>query len=272
MRLDPEIRQHGLLPLLAVVLVAVCLFVFLPLDRKARSLEAPLAKSWRQLAATLGETNALELDFVNLTNQFDLSRSALALLDTARNAARARVELDADLRSHLDLDFLLVDYKNEAGRRMDTLVRLAKKENVVLEPAVFAGFPEQYFEMKEPALLWVELEFLDSLLTTAIHAQVTTIHSVAAQLPLDNARSGEAGSLLAELPLRIELTGPTRNVIRFLQTLPLRGDEIKAAGLPEAPTNKPALFIDRLVLRKQSPQKTDEVRVSLRAVGFVFQK
>ena len=50
------------------------------------------------------------------------------------------------------------------------------------------------------------------------------------------------------------------------------GDEIKAAGLPEAPTNKPALFIDRLVMRKQSPQKTDEVRVSLRAVGFVFQK
>jgi hypothetical protein len=27
-----------------------------------------------------------------------------------------------------------------------------------------------------------------------------------------------------------------------------------------------------LVLRKQSPQKTDEVRLSLRVMGFVFQK
>ena len=72
--------------------------------------------------------------------------------------------------------------------------------------------------------------------------------------------------------MRIELTGAIANVARFLQTLPLRADEIQASGLPAAPTNKPALFIDRLVLRKQSPDKPDEVRVSLRAVGFVFQK
>ena len=39
MRLDPETRQRGMLPLLAVVLVAVYLFMFLPLDRKAASLD-----------------------------------------------------------------------------------------------------------------------------------------------------------------------------------------------------------------------------------------
>ena len=45
---------------------------------------------------------------------------------------------------------------------------------------------------------------------------------------------------LAELPLQIEMTGPAKNVTRFLQTLPLRSDEIKTAGLPESTTNKPA--------------------------------
>jgi hypothetical protein len=272
MRLDPETRQRSLLPFLAGVLGLMYLFVFLPLDRKARSLEAPLTQSWRQLANALGQTNALELDFVTLTNQFEASRTALNLLEAARNEASTRVELDADLRAQLGRNFLLVDYKNEAGRRMDALARLAKQENVVLEPAVFAGFPEQFSDMKEPALLWAELAFLDSLLTTAIHAQVTTIHSVAAQTPLTNSQTGSNGSGLTGLPLQIELTGPTHNLARFLQTLPLRGDEIKAAGLPAAPTNKPALFIDRLVLRKQSPQKTDEVRLSLRVMGFVFQK
>ena len=47
---------------------------------------------------------------------------------------------------------------------------------------------------------------------------------------------------------------------------------MRAAGLPEAPLDKPVLFIDRLVVRKQSPDKPDEVRVSLRAVGFVLRE
>lgn len=96
--------------------------------------------------------------------------------------------------------------------------------------------------------------------------------SIAAPLPWTNAPYASAGRSLVELPLQIELSGPTASVTRFLQTLPLRADEIKAAGLPESTTNKPALFIDRLVLRKQSPEKPDEVHLSLRAVGFLFSR
>jgi len=272
MRLDPETRYRGILPLFAGVLGAVYLFVFLPIDRTARSLDAPLERSWRLLASALGQTNALKLDFVSLTNQFIETRVAVTAFESARQQARARVELPAGLREQISMPFLLVEYQNEAGQRMDALALLAKKENVVLEPAVRAGFPEQSADMKEPALLWADLAFLDSLLTTAIHAKVTTIHFIAAQMPLTNSPASTNGRTLAELPMQIELTGPFANVARFLQTLPLRADEIKVAGLPESPTNKPALFIDRLVLRKQAPEKPDEVRVSLRAVGFVFLK
>ncbi len=272
MRLDPETRYRSILPLLAGVLGAVYLFVFVPIDRKASSLDAPLEQSWRKLAAVLGQTNVLKLDFVSLTNQFKETRTALTVFEQARQQARARIELDPALREQLNEPFFLVDYKNEAGRRMGMLVRLAKQENVVLEPAVLTGFPEQSIDVKEPALLWAELAFLDTLLTAAIHAKVTTVHFMAAQMPLTNAPITLNGLALAELPMQIELTGAFTNVARFLQTLPLRADEIKVAGLPEAPTNKPALFIDRLVLRKQAPEKPDEVRLSLRAVGFVFQK
>lgn len=272
MRLEPETRRRLILPLLAGVMGAVYLFGFVPLDRKAANLAAPLEQSWRRLAAALGQTNALELDFVSLTNQLATTRDALATLERARQQARDRVELDADLRAQLAEPFLLVEYQYEAGRRMNALARLAKQQKVVLEPAVLAGFPEQSADMQEPALLWAELAFLDSLLTTAINAKVATIHFIAAQMPLTNAPAASNGRSLTELSLQIELTGPIANVARFLQTLPLRADEIKAAGLPEAPTNKPALFIDRVVLRKQSPDKLDEVRLSLRVAGFVFQK
>jgi hypothetical protein len=54
--------------------------------------------------------------------------------------------------------------------------------------------------------------------------------------------------------------------------LPLRANEIQAAGLPEAPADKPPLFVDRLIMQKQSPDKADEVHVWLRAVGFVLRE
>ena len=272
MRLDPETRRRSILPLLGGVLGLIYLFAFIPLDRKAESLDAPLEQSWRRLAAALGQTNALTLDFVSLTNQFKETRTALAAFENARKQAQARVELDEALRAELSAPFQLVDYQNEAGRRMDVLTRLAKQESVVLEPAVLTGFPEQSTEVREPALLWAELAFLDSLLTTAIHAKVATIHFIGAQMPLTNAPPAVSGRALAGLPMQIELTGAIANVARFLQTLPLRADEINAAGLPASSTNKPALFIDRIKLRKQAPEKPDEVRLSLRVVGFVFQK
>jgi hypothetical protein len=58
----------------------------------------------------------------------------------------------------------------------------------------------------------------------------------------------------------------------LVKCLPLRADEIRAAGLPEAPADKPALFVDRLIIQKQSPDKADEVHVWLRAVGFVLRE
>jgi hypothetical protein len=271
MRLDPETRRRSILPLLAGALAALYLFVFVPLDRRAASFDAPLEKSWRQLAVALGKTNAVHLDFVSLTNQINETRAARAALDTAKQAAIARVELDEALRAKLKATFLLVDYENEAGLQMGALARLARQQGVALEPAVLAGFPELTASVTEPALLWAELAFLDALLTTAINSKVTTIHSVAAPLPSTHPTTPDHGRALAELPLNIELTGPYENVARFLQALPLRAAEINAAGLPKSPENKPPLFIDRMALRKQSPDKPDEVRLALRVVGFVFQ-
>jgi hypothetical protein len=271
-RFHPESRRRSIIPLLGAGLAAVYLFVFAPLSREAESLDQPLEQAWRKLAATLGQTNAVRLDFVAITNQLAETRQAIAVLETARKQAQRRVDPGEPVRARMSETFQLVEYDNEVGRRMGDLARLAKQQKVVIEPAVFAGFPEQTAEVTEPTLLWAELAFIDCLLTSAINCQVATIHSLSAPLLLTNPPPANGVRTLAELPVQLELTGPAPSVARFLQSLPLRGEELKAAGLPDAPTNKPALFVDRLVLRKQSPDKRDEVRLSLRAVGFVFRE
>jgi hypothetical protein len=272
MRVELETRRRLILPLLAGLLFAGYLFAFLPLSRKAASLDAPLDQAWRKLAGAMGQSNALRLDFFSITNQFRETRSALTAFEQARQEARRRAELDDTLRARLAAPFQLVDYDNEAGRLMGALARLARQKNVALEPPAFAGWPVQTADMKEPALLWAELAFIESLFTTALNAQVTTIHSVTAPSPLTNAPPTNGVRSLVELPVQFEFTGTAASVGKFLQTVPLRAAEIAAAGLPESPTNKPALFIDRLVVRKQSPEKPDELRVSLRALGFVFRE
>lgn len=270
MPIELETRRRSLLPLLAAALTGLYLFGYLPLGKEADRLNAPLDLAWRKLAIAVGQTNASRLDFVTVTNQASEIRVALAAFDKARKEARARVQVDEELRVRLSEPFQLVDYNFASGRAMDNLTQLARAQKVGLEAPVFAGFPDLRADMEEPALLWAELRFIEGLLTAAVNAKVTTIHSLMAPMPATMTTNG--ARMIAELPVQIELTGPVANVGRFLQTLPLRDTEIRAAGLPEVPTNKPALFIDRILLRKQSPEKPDEVRLALRAVGFVVRE
>jgi hypothetical protein len=57
--------------------------------------------------------------------------------------------------------------------------------------------------------------------------------------------------------------------MRFLESLPLRTDEILARGLPAAAPGKPAYFIDQLLIRKESRDKPDEIRLRALIRGFV---
>jgi hypothetical protein len=174
------------------------------------------------------------------------------------------------VRERLRLPFQLVDYENERGRQQNQLRQLAAKQKVTLAPAVFDGFPAHTFAVSQPALLWAELALVESLLTTAVQCQVGTIHALQVPAAPTDQSSGPGGPAPVEIPLQLELTGPAPAVARFLQCLPLRADELKAAGLPAGSTNKPALYVDRLMLRKQAPEKPEEIRATVRVVGFIF--
>ncbi len=264
-----EHRRRKLLPVAAVALAACFVFIYLPLTRKVQRLDAPLRQAWKQLATSLGESNALSINFSLLTNNLQQTRQAFQILENTRQEALSRIELPPALRARLQGVFQLVDYENERGKELDELAVLAKKAAVEVDPRVFAGFPTHTAEIPQPYLLWAELAMVDGLLKTALDCRVQALHTLEVQT--STATTGGSTGVLNEIPILFEFTGPVSNVVNVLQSLPLRSEEIRAAGLPPS-TERPPLFIDRILIKKQTPEKTDEVRVLMRVVGFVFQE
>jgi hypothetical protein len=267
-----EYQRRGIIPLVGLALAAYYLFVMLPLAHKAESLDGPLKKAWQNLSFSLDQTNANAIDFLNITNQLSETHQALLILENAKQQAAARLQLGPAVRARMQRGFQLVDYENERSRQADELGNLAKQRQAAVDPAVFAGFPEHTASVKQPALLWASLSLTEALLRTALQCKVAAIQSLEVPPVLTNSPPANGSERLVEIPLQVEFTGSAASVAMLLQSLPLRADEIRALGLPEAAADKPTLFVDRLIIQKQTPEKTDEVHVWLRAVGFVLRE
>jgi len=267
-----EYQRRALIPLIGLALAGYYLFVMRPLARQAESLDEPLQKAKFKLLVSLDQSNATTIDFLHITNQLAETRQALLILENARQQATARLQLGAAVRARMHADFQLVDYENERSKQLDDLSNLARQQQATVEPAVFAGFPEHTADVKQPAMLWAALSLTDGLLRTALQCKVSAIHSLAVPPVLTNAPPTNTTEQLVEMPLQVEFTSSAAGAARLLQCLPLRAEEIRAAGLLEAPADKPVLFVDRLIVQKQAPDKPDEVHVWLRTVGFVLRE
>jgi hypothetical protein len=267
-----QYQRRSLIPLAGVGLLVYYFVFYLPLARQAASLDEPLQKNWRKLAASIDQSNATTLDLARLTNQLNETREALATVENTKKEAALRLELSAGLKAKMSAPFQLVDYQNERSKEIDELDKKAKDLKVEVDPAVFAGFPEHTIDTADPTLLWPALSLTDDLLATALQCKVKTIHSLEVSLPLTNSPASEAYGRWDQIPLQIEFTASADNAQRFVQSLPLRAEELRAAGLPEASADKAPLFIDRLMMKKQTPSVPDEVRVWLQAIGFVFRE
>jgi hypothetical protein len=257
---------------MGLALLAYFIFVYLPLARRAASLDEPLQQAWRKLAASVDQTNTTTLDLSRLTNQLNETRQALTVLDSTRKEAVLRLELSAPLKAKMSTPFQLVDYQNDRSKQIDELDKQAKEQKITVDAAVFAGFPEHTIDTSDPALLWPALSLTDDLLGTAIRCKVTAIHSLDVPLVMTNSPGPETARRWDQIPLQVEFTASADSAARFVESLPLRSEELPAAGLPAAPPDKAPLFIHRLIIKKQSPEKLEEVRVWLEAVGFVLRE
>jgi len=265
-----EYQRRCVVPFAGLALVAYYIFVFMPLSRKAQKLDVPLEKEWKALSASLEQTNSQTIDFLHITNQLAETRQALTILENARQKAAPRLDPGPAVRARMNVPFELVDYENERSKEVDELTRLAKQKEVAVEPSVYFGLPEHNAELRQPRLLWPALAMADGFMRTAIQCKVAAIHSLAVPFALTNLPSANENEKLSQVLMQVEFTGAVASVGKVIQSLPLRGEELRGAGLVEAPPDKPALFIDRLVIKKQAPEKPDEVRVWMRLSGFVL--
>jgi hypothetical protein len=269
-----EYQRRGIIPLAGLVLAVYYFAVLLPLSRRSDKLDEPVQKARQRLSILLDQTNTPAIDFLHITNQLTETRQALLILENAKQHATARLQPSAALRAKMHADFSLDEYDNERSRQVEELASLAKQEQVTIDPSVFGNYPMHTADVneKERHLLWAALSFTDSLMRTAVRCKVTAILALDTPPVLTNAPPVNSTERLAEIPVQLEFTGFATNAEKLLQCLPLRADEIRAAGLPEATADKPLLFIDRLVVQKQSADKLDEVHVWLRAVGYVLRE
>ncbi len=264
-----DYQRRVLIPALGLVLVAYYLFVLKPLARRASSLDADLGMARSNLLHSLDQTNTASVDFQRITNQLVETQHALRILEKARNQAKARLQLSPATRTRIFSDFELVDFESERSRKLEELRTLAAQQKIAIDPTVFAAFPAYTADVKQSPLLWAALSLTEGLIRTALHCNVSVIQSLEVPPVLTNAPAAEE---LTQVPLQVEFTAPAASAARLLQCLPLRAEEIRAAGLTNAPADKVPLFVDRLILQKQSPDKPDEVHVWLRVVGFVLRE
>jgi len=250
--------------------VLVYFLVFLPLCDRVAGLNKPLEQTWHAIRRTrMVEASLKGVDFEPLDQRLRELEILSRRLGGLSNTLASRISLDAPVGAKMRQPFQLVDFQNERQLNKEELQSLAAGQQVALAPAVLAGYPEYSADLPNPELLWGHLAVTHEVLKLAVACQVTNILSVSVRPPRP-LRVEESTVFAYELPAHFQMVGAMSAITRFLASLPVRAKESKALGLPELSSSKPALFIDRILLRKETPEKPNLVRLEVRLSGLVI--
>ena len=253
----------------------VCLFLYWLVGYRSLcnwtdSLDKQLNSEWDQLWSFKLESGALEgMQSRQLEASLDRVRQRLGLLSAAERTVAARIELEPAIRDRMKEPFQLIDFQNERQLLMEELELVARQRKVALSNGVVEGLPEFVADAPHPTLLWAQLAVVHQLLATTIECSVGAVQTV--QLLPTRVHRTEDGTPtgLDEIVVRLEAVGSFPALSRLLLSLPLRQAELKSLGLPSAVAAKPAMFIDRILLRKNPPEVQDELYLDLRISAFV---
>jgi hypothetical protein len=253
--------------------LGMCLYfltVYQPLSRRAAALDEPLLELWTELTqASVHVTSPDDTQLPKLDNALQSVQNARATLELHRQTLTERIRPAPELIERIHSPFQLIEFQNERQLVTEQLSRLARQEKVQLDPKLAGGFPEYFADRRQPVLLWAQLRLLQDVLNAAIACRVSLVQSVSS--PPIEAYAVEPGQpdYRADIPLHVELVGNATAILCFLESLPLRSEEILERGLPAAIPGKPAYFIDRILIRKESRDKPEEIRIRALIRGFI---
>jgi hypothetical protein len=241
---------------------------YLVLDRRLAdrlaAQDAPIADLRRRvaLAAQDAGLGSNIVGFATLEGRLAELRDHAARLDEATAAAFARLEPPGTLRARLEEPFQLVEFQNERQRRLEEVGKAAGDAGVALDAAVAGGLPMHTPDLVRPELLWAQLELVNRLLRTAIQARVAAVHEVA--LPTEPPGPvTEPPAAWHDVRAFLAFTADAGAALKLLTALGFTPAEARATGLPDGLAGQPALFLDRLLVRRSVLERADEVRVEL---------
>jgi len=269
MHLTRTERRNQMILLLGGLALALAYFgLFRPLAARVDALEPELAGVARQLTGAQSSTNGpvRPIHLGDIRQRLTDARRLGAALAAAEKALLPRCSLDATNLARLKEPFSLIAFHGARDDRLARILALARERKVKLETPLVTGLPDYTATLREPDLLWAELVFAHHLVVAAIQLNAQVIQSLTV---LRDDGQAMTNSPWREVRLRVELVTDGNAAHRLLAALPLLPGELAAAGLPDWSPEKPALFLDRLLLRKQTPEKPDEVALELTVCGLV---
>ncbi len=244
--------------------------VYRPFVKEAAALDAPLTNVWQKLASSPVTPTPNGPDLTGIHRNFENARDSLGALQRATRSISARLALDPETRRRMSEPFQLIDFQDERQNRIAELNQLAKQQQVTVDKTVWEAMPEYSADVKQPELLWGQLETVRQLLATALRCKVGAVNRIYLPALRMHSSPDTEEAFLQEFPVRIELVGSMTSVGQLMSSLARRADELRALGLPEAPTNKVPLFVRGIMLKKNSTERAEEVSLDLQAAALVY--
>jgi hypothetical protein len=258
--------QLGLLAAF-VVLALLYWFGYRALWKRSAELDLPLAALQKQLAGSGNpSSDRLAVDLIAMSNRVSRLEDALHGFRQSADHALSRIEPDPEVRVKIREAFQIFEFEKSRVQLVAELKDLATRQNVALSPEILSGYPDFVGEVANPSLLWAQMSLVHQILASAVVQQPRAVSG----LRLLPARSHVAARQIAleEFPIRLEMFGTMEAISGFLQTLPLRGEELAGHGQREVPGSKQALFVERMIL-KTSAHSPNELHLDIVVSGLI---
>lgn len=251
---------------ISCLILAYFLFVYRPLNARTKEKDSLLRQTWGNLEKINRKKQAPDrIDF----NHISKSLKQLAPnMESVKQSLLSRIEIDSFYWDKSP-EFKLVDYQNHRQEVIESLVKLAQARQARILPSVFEGFPAYHSDLSHPNSLWIELMLTQHLLQSMIHAGIESIAKLSVQRqrvpPVDADRLSPLIPIISEVQFVCE----SGSLFRLLLMLPLRSEEIQKELEIDYPPNKPSLYVDQILVQKNSPERPSLIAVWMKTVGFI---
>ncbi|MGC8742750.1 MAG: hypothetical protein ACP5T0_02580 [Verrucomicrobiia bacterium] len=257
---------------ITVLLLFYTFAIYIPLRNWVESANRPIENSWKELIKKFPlSLNNEGVNLKPLEESLKTLEETRARLESLKLNIAQQTSFPKEVLEKLKQPFQLVDYQNERQLRQEELQAAASSNNVTIYPGVLVNYPEYSSDLKNPELLWAYLAMTQEALLTAVDCHIVSINSLNVKPVRSLNYDEKTNALPTEINFRLSISGSSHSILKFLTLLPQKHNAGDSKEI-SIKLNKPELYIDRILLKKEGIDEPDMVMADLRICGFVFLK